>query len=518
LHPPLEALAAWRSVVGAKNLLSEAAELGEAEAATFGTAQRITAIIRPADRAEVEECVRVANRYRAPIYPVSRGRNWGLGSRVPARTGCAVLDLARLDRIVDFDEKLAYITVQPGVTFRQVDEFLRERQSKLFAAVTGGPPDGSLVGNALERGEGSGPYGDRAAHICGFEVVLPTGETIRTGFGRFGKAKTVPLSPWGVGASLDGLFVQSSFGIVTELTVWLHPRPRYLEVFDLAVADTGDLAPVVDAIQPLVLNGTIASQSFGLWNAYKRMSIAGRYPWSAMQGKTPLLLRDRSGCEPWSAVGALYAPSASYRTAGRKSIQAACQGLPQTPHFESAKSSTRDVAFDLWRGIPTVRNLRSMYWRKKNDPTGFAAPFDPHRDGCGVMWVHPVLPFSGEHVVNASRLMESVTASHGFEPLIGMSCPSGRRINVYLALMYDRAVAGEDERAMACHDDLLQRLTNEGYPPYRLGIQSMRSVPASQSPYEDVLRRLKAALDPNDIIAPGRYDFQEHAPKARQGS
>jgi 4-cresol dehydrogenase (hydroxylating) len=499
------AVEGWRSVVGAEHVATDPVDLEEAESATFSTSQRIVAIVRPANVEQVQACVKVANEYRTPIYSISRGRNWGLGSRVPVRTGCALLDLGRLNRIIDYDEKLATITVQPGVTFGQVNEFLRERKSPHFATATGGPPDGSFVGNALERGEGVGPYGDRSAHVCGLEVVLPSGDVIRTGFGRFANATTARLSQVGVGPSLDGLFIQSNFGIVTELTSWLYPLPRYLDKFAVAVADTSGLAAVVDAIQPLVLQATIPSHSFGLWNAYKIMAVKGRYPWRAVNERTPLRLRDMAGREPWSAVGALYSVSAAQRTAGRRLVEAALKGLPGAITFESVKVTADTL--DPWLGLPTARNLRSMYWRKKNDPVGFLSPFNPHRHRCGVMWLHPTLPFDGRHVVHAAELMASITAAHGFEPLIGMSCPSGRLFNVYLALVYDRDVAGEDERAATCHDALMERLIAGGYPPYRLGVQSMRSLPASGSAYENTLRSLKTTLDPNSILAPGRYEL-----------
>jgi 4-cresol dehydrogenase (hydroxylating) flavoprotein subunit len=503
----LNSLAAWRAELGVENVISEPGELEAAETATFATTERIVAILRPANVAEVEASVQIANRYATPIYAVSRGRNWGLGSRVPTETGCALLDLGRLDRIVDYNEQLGYITVQPGVTFRQVHDFLRAQKSRFFAAVTGGPPDGSLLGNALERGEGAGPYGDRAAHICGMEVVLPSGETMRTGFCRFENATTARLSQWGVGPYLDGLFVQSSFGIVTELTVWLYPRPKRLVVFSLSIDDTGELAQVIDVIQPLVLEGTIASHSFGLWNAYKLMAIRGRYPWQAMKNQTPLCLRALGGREPWVGSGALYAASEEQAAAGRKRIEAAFARLPRALLFQLVDD--RAIEYGSWVGEPKVRNLRSTYWRKKTDPTGFGSPYDPHRHHCGVMWLHPALPFVGEHVVKAVRLMESTTAAHGFEPLIGMSCATGRIINVYLALMYDREVACEDARAMACHDELLARLTEEGYPPYRLGVQSMSANSSSVGCYGALIDRLKSAIDPNGILAPGRYDFKQ---------
>ena len=129
---------------------------------------------------------------------------------------------------------------------------MRKRRSKLFLSVTGGPPDASVIGNVVERGTGLGPYGERLTNACGFEVVLPQGEVIRTGFGRFPNAKTAPLDRYGLGPSLDGLFTQSNLGIVTEMTVWLRPKPADFRVFSLVV-NQRNMPRLVDAIQSLAM-------------------------------------------------------------------------------------------------------------------------------------------------------------------------------------------------------------------------------------------------------------------------
>jgi 4-cresol dehydrogenase (hydroxylating) len=74
-----------------------------------------------------------------------------------------------------------------------------------------------------------------------------------------------------------------------------------------------------------------------------------------------------------------------------------------------------------------------------------------------------------------------------------------------VALAYDREVEGEDERALACHDALRRKLSEAGYPPIRLGIQSPLLSPAPEDDSERVLGALKGALDPNGILAPERY-------------
>ena len=207
------ALTAWSTVLGPDNVVTEAPALRAAETGTFLSTHRIPAIIRPGSRQEVQECLRIANRCDTPVYPISSGRNWGYGSRMPPADGCVLMDLGRMNRIVDFSESLAYVTVEPGVTQAQLFAFLAERGSNLWMDATGASPQCSLIGNTVDRGFGHTPYGDHIAHVCGLEVVLPTGDVVETGFARFPSAQAAPVYRWGVGPALDGLFSQSNYGI-----------------------------------------------------------------------------------------------------------------------------------------------------------------------------------------------------------------------------------------------------------------------------------------------------------------
>jgi 4-cresol dehydrogenase (hydroxylating) len=79
-----------------------------------------------------------------------------------------------------------------------------------------------------------------------------------------------------------------------------------------------------------------------------------------------------------------------------------------------------------------------------------------------------------------------------------------RALACVISISYDRDVSGEDAKAMACYRDLQEQLHAAGYYSYRLGIASMAEQ-ASRSSYTDALRTIKDALDPNGILAPGRY-------------
>src|SRR5262245_15443968 len=106
-----------RSIVGSSQVSTNKDLLDAIAIATFCTSARPSAIVWPASTEEVQRLVLLARRCAQPLYPVSRGRNWGFGSRVPTVDGAVVVDLARMNRILELDVELAYVRVQPGVTF-----------------------------------------------------------------------------------------------------------------------------------------------------------------------------------------------------------------------------------------------------------------------------------------------------------------------------------------------------------------------------------------------------------------
>ena len=132
------------------------------------------AILFPRSTADVQQMVRLANEHHVALWPTSTGENAGLGELSPVREGQAVMHLgARMNRIVEVDETLGYAVVEPGVTFSDLRAELGRRGDKFMISSTSGPPDGSILGNALDRGAGYTPYFDHFGMTSGLEVVLP---------------------------------------------------------------------------------------------------------------------------------------------------------------------------------------------------------------------------------------------------------------------------------------------------------------------------------------------------------
>jgi 4-cresol dehydrogenase (hydroxylating) flavoprotein subunit len=511
-----EALAALSALLGDAHVDRSHATLGAANRATFATSSRALAVLRPGTHDELCALLRIASAHALPVYPISAGKNWGLGSRVPPRDA-ALVDLSRLSRIRDFDAELGHVTLEPGVSFQQLYDFLRTERAEWFVNTTGASPLASVVGNALERGDGTGPYGDRVHHVCNLRVALASGETLRTGFGRFGDSELAKLHRFGVGPALDGLFSQSNFGIVSELTLWLAPLPKSLSVVRCSVVEAARLAPLTDALRRLRLDGTLRSVA-GIWNDYRVLSTRRQYPWELTQGRTPLArtqleqLASEWGGARWFSTAALYAASAAQGAAHRAHVESVL--APLVDHLElthrdgdalsGAELYTEpDPAFRFLQGIPHQGSLASTYFRKRTPPP---AELDPDRDGCGVLWCCPTLPFRGRDLAAAADLAEQLLLEHGFEPLLAAVAQTERTLYFVPLIVYDRDVPGEDARALAAHDALLSACEVRGWLPYRLGIQSMSMLPPALDDTERVLARLKATLDPARVIAPGRYE------------
>jgi 4-cresol dehydrogenase (hydroxylating) len=359
-------------------------------------------------------------------------------------------------------------------------------------------------------------------------VVLPSGHCIETGFCRFPNSNVGAVNRWGAGPSLDGLFFQSNLGIVTRMSIWLMPRPERFEAFFLQ--SEGTVGPLVEALRPLRLNGTLRSVVH-LGNDYKVLSGSGEYPWQSAQGRTPLTpeamgaLRRELGLARWNGSGGLYGTNGQVRDA-RRSLRRALRNEVTRLRFvddrtvEIIRRVERPYRLltgrsDLQRaltmvppllsvlkGEPTERFLPSAYWRKRQIP---AADFDPDRDRCGLLWSSPVSPSTAEDAEAVTKTAATILVEHGFEPIMSMSLINERSTITTIALTYDRDVEGEDERAMKAYRALTETLIKRGYPPYRLSVAGM-DLGDTGGDYSVALRSIKAALDPGAILSPGRYE------------
>ena len=261
------ALAAFASIVGEQWLFTAEEDLDlyrDSYSILWGEAGERTAsaAVAPDNSDQVIELVKIANRYRIPIYPISAGKNLGYGGAAPASAGSVVLDLKRMNRIVEIDERNAYVVVEPGVSYFDLYNYIQEKGLKLWIDCPS-PGWGSVMGNALDGGVGVtlAPYRSHFDAQCGIEVVLPNGRMVRTGMGALPGARTWQQFKPGFGPRIDGLFKQSNYGVVTKMGFWLMPPPENHTTGLVTVPKFHDLIPLVDIIGRLEQSKIVQ----GLW-------------------------------------------------------------------------------------------------------------------------------------------------------------------------------------------------------------------------------------------------------------
>ncbi|MFA5074190.1 MAG: FAD-linked oxidase C-terminal domain-containing protein [Nitrospirota bacterium] len=178
-------------------------------------------VVQPETTEQISEIMKLANRELIPVVP--RGAGTGMsGGSVPVHGGI-VLSLASMDRILEINEKDMLAVVEPGVI---TGNFQREVEAKgLFYPPDPASHDTSTIGgNVAECAGGlrAVKYGVTKDYILGLEVVLPTGEIIRTG------ARTIKSV---AGYDLTRLFTGSegTLGIITKITLKLLPLPESIK-------------------------------------------------------------------------------------------------------------------------------------------------------------------------------------------------------------------------------------------------------------------------------------------------
>lgn len=184
-----------------------------------GYAAMPEAAVRPDSAAQVAEIIRLANRENIPVTP--RGAGSGLsGGAVPVYGGI-VLATDRMNRILELDKPNMMIVVEPGVVANEINEFLREH--KLFYAGYPMSLETCFIGGNIAENAGGGKavkYGVTSRYVLGLDVVTPTGEIVEYG-GKLLKDVT--------GYNMVQLMVGSegTLGVVTKIILKLLPLPAF---------------------------------------------------------------------------------------------------------------------------------------------------------------------------------------------------------------------------------------------------------------------------------------------------
>lgn len=197
--------------------------------------------VAPRTTEEVQGIVKLANKEKIPVVPLGGGLSLA-GLAVPFKGGI-VLDLKRMDSIIEVNEKARYAVVECGVSQAQMCSYLERHHPTLTHSEPGAPAPATVGGNIAIHGQGdlAQPYGFNSDMVNGLEVVLPTGEVCRFGSCAIGAGWFTlhPLPDVGLFLGWGG-----TTGIITKISLRLFPRKRIRGV-GLFVVEDEELVPEV---------------------------------------------------------------------------------------------------------------------------------------------------------------------------------------------------------------------------------------------------------------------------------
>jgi D-lactate dehydrogenase (cytochrome) len=410
-------------------------------------------VVFPNDTEEVSSIVRICARHRVPV--IAYGTGTSLEGNVIPVAGGVVVDLANFDRVLQVNAEDLDVTVQARVTRKQLNEYLRDRG--LFFPIDPGA-DASLGGMAATRASGTNAvrYGTMRENVLALTVVLADGGVIRT-------SRRARKSA--AGYDLTRLFVGSegTLGIITEVTLRLYGIP---EAMAAAVCSFDTLEGAVNTVIQTIQLGVPVARIELLDDV--QMDSVNRYSKLDYPVKDTLFL-EFHGTE---------------------------RGVAEQAETVQGIAAENGGAQFRWATKPEERN---HLWKARHDVTYANKSLKPGRE----IWATDVcVPIS--HL--AQCILESkqdLRASFLTAPLVGHVGDG----NFHLGYLIDPNNPDEIAEAERLNDRLVMRalaLDGTCTGEHGIGLGKQKFLIAEHGEAVSVMRQLKQALDPLNILNPGK--------------
>jgi len=412
------------------------------------------AVMFPQSAEEVQEVVRLCAAHRMPV--VGFGQGTSLEGQVNAPRGGICLDFRDMNRVLAVHAEDLDCVIEPGITRKQLNEYLRD--TGVFFPIDPGA-DASLGGMAATRASGTNAvrYGTMKDNVLALKAVLGNGEVISTGHRAKKSAAGYDLARLMIGA-------EGTLGIITELTLRLSGIPE-------AISSGVCPFPNVEA----ACNAAI-------------LTIQSGIPIARIELLDALMVK---ACNAYSKLSLLETPMLFVEFHGSESSVA-----EQSERFGEIARELGGGPFD-WA---TKAEDRSRLWQARHDAYWAAIGIRP---GIGALSTDVCVPISrlAECVIQSQRDLDE---SRLVAPIVGHVGDG----NFHMLLLIDQNDADEVRRA----HDFLERLVERALAmdgtctgEHGVGQGKMKYLPAEHgAPALDVMRAIKRALDPHDIMNPGK--------------
>lgn len=442
-----------------KQQLGEKLQTGEAirsqhgHTTTYIRTQAPDAVAFPQSTQDVAEIVRVCAEHKVPVIPFGTGTS--LEGHVNAPAGGICVDVAEMNQILSVQADDLTVVIQPGVTREQLNTYLRDQG--LFFPIDPGA-NASLGGMTATRASGTNAvrYGTMKDNVLALEVVMPNGEVIRT-------AKRAKKTS--AGYDLTRLMVGSegTLGLITEITLKLHGIPEQISSaacsFPTVDAACRAVMAVIQYGVPIARIELLDTVSVKAVNAYSKLDLT----------ESPLLLLEFHGSEANVAE--------QVEIFGQIAEEFGATGYKATTSTEE----------------------RNKLWQARHDFYWASLHIRPGASGIATDVCVPI-----------SRLAECVDATQKKAEEQGLLAPIVGHVgdgNFHASLLVDKNDPDELARAdefVGWLNDLAISMDGTCTGEHGIGQGKIPYLRKELGGAVGVMRAIKGALDPDNIMNPGK--------------
>lgn len=443
-----------RALLGERASTADAVREHHSHAESWHTPAPPDAVVFPQSTDEVAAIVRACASHRVPIIAFGMGSS--MEGHVNAVRGGVTIDLTRMTRVLRVSQDDLDVTVEAGITRKTLDGHLKN--TGLFFPIDPGA-DATIGGMAATRASGTTAvrYGTMRENVLGLTVVLADGRVIHTG-SRARKSSS--------GYDLTRLFVGSegTLGVITEVTLRLFGRPEAVAAAVCPFASMeGAVSTVIQVIQlgiPVARMEVIDEIQLGIINRFSKTS----YP------EQPTLFFEFHGTS-------------------QPVVDDQARGVDEIAREHGA------LGFQ-WASTPEDR---ARLWQARHDVYYATVSSRP---GAGAMTTDVCVPIS-QLAPCILETQADARASAITAPLVGHAGDG----NFHLILMIDRDNPDELAHVSAFSQRLVERALRLGGTctgEHGVGLGKMKYLKAEHGEALTVMRAIKQALDPDDLMNPGK--------------
>ncbi len=456
-------------IVGASNLLTGKDAAGYGRDFMGRYEAEPLAVVRPGNTAEVSAVMRLASRSGTPVVPVSG--NTGLVGGTHAR-GALMLSLERMNAIREIRPQARVAVVEAGVVLARLHEAVADRglAFPLFFGARGS----AMVGGCLATNAGGSNvlrYGNARALCLGLEVVLADGRVMNL---------MSELHKDNSGYDLRDLFIgaEGTLGVITAAVLKLVPKPRAHATAMLAARSLNDALTLLNRLQ---------EETGGMVEAFEYMPRSYMARLREVKPElTPPLGHDRD-------VTILVELTA---TAARDTTAREDGTVPLVELLENALAEMMEAGLAEDAIVARSEGQRARMWEIREAAARLAMSRSPRVDNDVAVPLDAVATFlerAEERLARLDPAAESITVAHLGDGNLHYSVWPGRDDPAHL------------DAIMEMVEDVVLELGGSFSAEHGIGLSKRPSMARRKDPVAlDVMRSIKAALDPENIMNPGK--------------